>query len=211
MGLDKTFALLAGKPVIAHSLAAFAAAECVDEIILVGRAELLGALRDLAGSHRVVEGGAQRQDSVAAGLRALEASCKYVAVHDAARPLIEPAQIAGVCEAARAYGGAALVAPVTETLKRADAERFVIGSIEREGVYAMQTPQIFRRDWLEEAYALVAREKVSITDEVSALQRAGRRVFFVENTRPNLKITYPSDLALAEFFLARSTDRSPTA
>lgn len=211
MGFDKTFALLAGKPVIAHSLGAFTAAECIGEIILVGRAESLGALRDLAGSHRVVEGGEHRQDSVAAGLRALPANCEYVAVHDAARPLIEPAQIREVYEAAQAHGGAALVAPVTDTLKRADAERFAVESVERTGVYAMQTPQIFRRDWLDEAYAEVAREGLTITDEVSALQRAGRRVFLVENTRPNLKITYASDLALAEFFLAHSRDRSPTA
>lgn len=208
MGFDKTFALLANRPVIAHSIAAFERAKCVGEIVLVARTGALAALRSLAGKHRVVEGGAQRQDSVAAGLATLREDCEFVAVHDAARPLIQPGEIAAVYEAARKHGGAALAAPVNDTLKRADEERFVAESIERAGVWAMQTPQIFRRDWLEEAYARVAEEGLAITDEVSALQRAGRRVFLVENTQPNLKITYPADLAVAEWLLGHSRDRS---
>ncbi len=203
MGFDKTFAMLAGRPVIAHTIAAFEAAACVDAIVIVSRAERVEALQALAPRHRVVAGGAERQDSVAAGLRALSAECDYVAVHDAARPLISAQQIEQVLEAARGCGAAALAAPVTDTLKRADADNFFTDSIEREGVFAMQTPQIFSRPLLEEAYALVQQEGRAITDEVSALQHLGRRVALVRNEEPNLKITFPADLALAELLLAR--------
>ncbi len=201
MGLDKTFALLAGQPVVAHTIAAFEAAKCVDEIIIVGRAERVEELRALAPRHRVVAGGLQRQDSVAAGLAVLPATCRFVAVHDAARPLVRPAQIAEVLAAAQAHGGAALAAPVTDTLKRADSSRVVCGSVERENLFAMQTPQIFARDLLVEAYAAVAKGQLSITDEVSALEHLGHTVVLVANSEPNLKITYPADLALAELLL----------
>ncbi len=207
MGFDKTFASLGGKPVIVHAITAFEAAACVDEILLVGRAEGWHGFRALieensfAKVRDVVAGGAERQESVAAGLAALSAECDYVAVHDAARPLIRPEQIEQVFAAAREHGGAALAAPITDTLKRADAEHFVCGSVERERLFGMQTPQIFARALLEEAYAVVAARKLSITDEVSAVELLGRRVVLVSNAEPNLKITFPADLALAELVL----------
>lgn len=220
MGVDKTFAQLAGKPVIAHTVAAFEAAPCVEEIIVVGRAERLEELREafaregFSKVRNILAGGLHRQDSVAAGLGALAVECRYVAVHDAARPLITVDQIASVLEAARRHGGAALAAPVTDTLKRADTSRAVCASVDREGVYAMQTPQIFARELLDEAYALVSTRQLSITDEVSAVEHLGRRVMLVSNDGPNLKITFPADLALAEVLLTRrerSRDHSPTA
>lgn len=220
MGFDKTFAQLDGQPVIAHTIAAFETAECVAEIILVGQAERLGDLRELSAEQRfakvknIVAGGVHRQDSVAAGLAALASSCEYVAVQDAARPLVSAAQIARVLEAARLHGAAALAAPVADTLKRTDGDHFVSGSVERENVYAMQTPQIFRREILEQAVALVAARQLSITDDVSAVQHLGRKVFLVLNDEPNLKITFPADLALAEALLTHrrcSTSRASTA
>lgn len=209
MGFDKTFALLAGTPVIAQTLAAFEGTECVRDIIVVGRAERLDEIQELVRQHRftkvreVIEGGRHRQDSVAAGLEVVGEDCAYVAVHDAARPLISPEQIQAVFEAAQLHGAAALAAPVNDTLKRVDAAQFVCGSIERENVFAMQTPQIFSRELLREAYAQVAAENLAITDEVSAIQHLERKVFLVRNDKPNFKITFPSDLALAEALLAR--------
>lgn len=203
MGFDKTFALLNGRPVIAHSIAAFEATASVSEIIMVGREDRLSELRKLTSAkvRQIVAGGIHRQDSVANGLRALSPEAQFVAVHDAARPLVRPEQIEKVFARAKETGAATLASPVRDTLKRADAERFVAGSISREDVYAMETPQIFSRDLLEQAYAAVADQKLAITDEVSALERLAHRVAVVPNEQFNLKITYPADLLLAELIL----------
>ncbi|MEP6822298.1 MAG: 2-C-methyl-D-erythritol 4-phosphate cytidylyltransferase [Chthoniobacterales bacterium] len=218
MGFDKTFAPLGGRPVIAHTVAAFESAACVEEIILVGRAERLGELRDVVTRYsfpkvrHVVAGGVLRQHSVSAGLAALAPGCRFVAVHDAARPLVTAAQIERVLAAAQTHGGAALASPVTDTLKRAGQDHVVCGAVEREGLFAMQTPQIFARDALQEAYARVAAGRLSITDEVSAFEHLGRKVVLVRNDETNLKITFPADLALAEWLLAhqqRAKDGPP--
>ena len=203
MGFDKTFSVIAGKTVVEHSVAAFDAAPSVSEIILVGRAERLEQLR--AFSFRkvraVVAGGIQRQDSVAAGLRQLGAEAKYVAVHDAARPLVTPEHIELVFAEAELAGAAALAARVKDTLKRADEHRFVAASISRQHVYAMETPQIFERGLLEEAYEVVQARQIPITDEVSAVEELGRKVLLVPNETLNLKITYPADLQIAQLVL----------
>ena len=209
MGFDKLFALLGGEPVIAHTLNAFERADCVDEIILVGRVERLPELQEFvrrAESRKVrhvVAGGQHRQDSVRAGLNLLAPGVRYVAVHDAARPFITAEQIGRVLELARQHGAAALAEPITDTIKRADENRFVSVGIDRAGLYAMQTPQIFSRDLLVDAYAAVAADKLSITDEVSAVEHLGAKVLLVPNDQFNLKITFPRDLRLAESFLSQ--------
>jgi 2-C-methyl-D-erythritol 4-phosphate cytidylyltransferase len=207
MGMDKLFALVGGKPVIAHTLDAFEHTDCVDEIIFVGRAERLPELQELVRRaesrkvHHVLAGGQHRQDSVRAGLNLLAPGARYVAVHDAARPFITAEQIGRVFELAREHGAAALAEPITDTLKRADENRFVSGGVDRERLYAMQTPQIFSRDLLVDAYNAVAANKLSITDDVSAIEHLGAKVLLVPNDQFNLKITFPRDLLLAESFL----------
>jgi 2-C-methyl-D-erythritol 4-phosphate cytidylyltransferase len=206
MGFDKLFALVSGKPVIAHTIAAFERTDCVDEIILVGRADGLGELGKIIGQptkvKQVVEGGAERSDSVRAGLEHLNPESDFVAVHDAARPLVTPEKITRVFEVCRTSGGAASLAePINDTLKRADADLVVKEPVDRNGVYAMQTPQVFARKLLEEAYRLIAKKNVSVTDEVSAVELLGGKIVLVPNHDFNFKITYPRDLPLAEFVL----------
>ena len=206
MGFDKLFALVSGKPVIAHTIAAFERTDCVNEIILVGRADSLGELRKIAGEStklkQIVAGGAERSDSVRAGLDHLNPKSDFVAVHDAARPLVTPEKITRVFEVCRTTGGAATLAePINDTLKRADVDLAVKESVDRSGVYAMQTPQVFEKKLLEEAYQLVARKNVSVTDEVSAVELLGHKVVLVPNHDFNFKITYPRDLPMAEFVL----------
>ena len=204
MGFDKTFAMLGDMPVVAHSIAAFEATKAVAEIIVVGREERLADLREIIAEKQfqkirdVVPGGEQRQDSVRQGLSYVAADCDFIAVHDAARPLVTPAQIQLVYDAARRHRAASLAAPVTDTLKRATEDRIVCGSVDREHLYAMQTPQIFARELLLDAYDTVAAKKISITDEVSAVEQLGRAVVLVANAEPNFKITFPADLAYAE-------------
>ena len=204
VGFDKLFALLAGRPVIEHSIAAFERSKCVDEIIIVGRANRIDSLRALTSQFRkvgaIIPGGDRRQDSVRAGLDAVF-NADFIAVHDAARPLISAKEIERVFAAAVEHGAAALAAPIRETLKIANGNHCVIGSIDRENVFAMQTPQIFARDLLVKAYDRVAKDSLAITDEVSAVQHAGGHTIIIKAEDYNPKITFPNDLAFAELIL----------
>jgi len=215
MGFDKLFALVSGKPIIAHTIAAFERTSCVEEIILVGRADGLGELQKIIGQptkvKQIVAGGAERSDSVRAGLDHLNLKSDFVAVHDAARPMITPEKITRVFDVCRTTGGAAALAePINDTLKRADLDLAVKESVDRNGVYAMQTPQVFARRLLEEAYRLVAKKNISVTDEVSAVELLGCKVVLVPNHDFNFKITYPRDLPLAEFVLKQRASLPPS-
>jgi 2-C-methyl-D-erythritol 4-phosphate cytidylyltransferase len=207
MGSDKLFAIIAGETVMAHAVRAFNCAASVAEIIVVARQERHDEIRKIADDagfkkiRSIVCGGERRQDSVRAGLDRIDRGAGYVAVHDAARPLVTAEQIDRTFERCRVHGAAALAQPVNDTLKRADADVFVIGSVDRHQLYAMQTPQIFDRQLLENAYRAVYAENISVTDEVSAVERLGHKVALVLNSDFNFKITYPRDLPMAEFVL----------
>jgi 2-C-methyl-D-erythritol 4-phosphate cytidylyltransferase len=211
MGFDKLFAGIAGRPVIAHTIHAFERASCVGEIIVVARedrnAEIKTIVRDenFKKVRSIIPGGRHRQDSVRAGLGHLNAATKYVAVHDAARPLITAEQIELAFEQCRIHAAVSLAEPISDTLKYADAEFFVTGPVDRHQLYAMQTPQIFERQLIEDAYRAVYAENASVTDEVSAVERLGRKVILFPNKDLNFKITYPRDLALVEFVLKQRT------
>ena len=211
MGFDKLLAPLAGQPVIAHTVTAFAQTKSVSDIVLVTQAdrvaEFQNLLRSQAKVRTVISGGEHRQDSVQAGIKGLSGDTKYVAVHDAARPLITPEEIERVFEQARMHEAAALAEPVSDTLKRVDANHTVSGSVDRSELYAMQTPQIFARDLIEEAYRAVFSKGLRITDEVSAVESLGRKVVLVSGADFNFKITYERDLRLAEFILQERTKR----
>jgi 2-C-methyl-D-erythritol 4-phosphate cytidylyltransferase len=184
MGFDKLFAVIAGEPVIAHPIRAFERATSVGEIVVVAREERHDEIRKISRDRgfkkvlSIVPGGERRQDSVRAGLDRINHDAKYVAVHDAARPLITPEQI-----------------------ERAFAECRVHGSVDRHQIYAMQTPQIFERKLLEDAYRAVYAENILVTDEVSAVERLGYKVALVLDDDFNLKITYPRDLPVADFII----------
>jgi 2-C-methyl-D-erythritol 4-phosphate cytidylyltransferase len=211
-GFDKLLAKIGGRSVIQHAVAAFENAECVTEIIVVCRDT--ESMRDLIGPahftkvRAVVRGGERRQDSVQAGLKELTENPEFVAVHDAARPLITPREIERVFLAAQKHDAAVLAAPVTDTLKFADANQVVSGSIERQNVFAMQTPQIFRCELLVEAYERVSKDSVTITDEVSAIEYTGGKVVIVPAEDHNLKITFATDLPIAEFILEQRISSS---
>jgi 2-C-methyl-D-erythritol 4-phosphate cytidylyltransferase len=204
-GFDKLFAELAGRPLIAHTIAAFQQAQSVVEIVLVGRESILDSLRAFTAQfpkiRAVICGGERRQDSVQNGLSAIS-EVEFVAVHDGARPLITPGEIERVFSAAKEHGAAALAAPVTETLKIADAEGYVIGSIDRQHVFTMQTPQIFARRLLIDAYGRLRDAAFTVTDEVSAVEHAGGNVAIVVTRDHNPKMTFASDLPIAEFILS---------
>ena len=207
MGFDKLFAVIAGKPVIAHTIRAFERANSVKRIIVVAREDRHDEIKKIVREEKsekiqsIVPGGKHRQDSVRAGLDHLKPGATYVAIHDAARPLITAEQIESVFEQCRIHVAASLAEPISDTLKYVDTAFFVTGSVDRHQLYAMQTPQVFERRVIEDAYRAVYEENASVTDEVSAVERLGRKIILVPNKDLNFKITYPRDLALAEFVL----------
>ncbi len=204
MGFDKLAALLAGIPVLKRSLAAFLATDAIDSIVVVcpeDRWEWLAQGEIFNKPVTRVDGGTDRQDSVARGLAALPAGAKWVAVHDGARPLVHPADISRCVQEAAIHRAATLARRVTETLKRSNPENFSEQAVSRENLWLMETPQVFSVELLRAAYAKVIEDRLSITDEVSAVEAVGVAVKFVESTHPNLKITTPADLALAEALL----------
>ena len=207
MGFNKLLALLAGVPVLRRTLGQFQACADVSEIIVVGGDEVREQIRHwqqaggLSKLVAVIAGGAERHLSVWAGIQACSTQTKVIAVHDGARPLITPTQISKCINAAREQQVAACARPMTETIKRADASGCITESLDRTGVWVMETPQVFAKELLVRAYEAVIRDGALVTDEVSAMQHIGVPVFVVENTAPNPKITFPADLILAERFL----------
>lgn len=202
MGFDKLASPLAGVPVLRRTLDAFLAADSIAEVVVVcpaERWELLGG--GFPKPVRQVQGGANRQDSVAAGLAALSENAELVAVHDGARPLVSAEDIDRCVAAAAEYRAAALARRVTETLNRSDTGDFSRQTVSREHLWFMETPQVFEVPLLREAYDVVRSRGLTVTDEVSALEEIGVRVKLVESRHPNLKITTPADLALVEAIL----------
>lgn len=203
MGFDKLASDLGGMPVLRRTVAAFLAAKSIRSVVLVCPEErwcLLDGM-DFPKPVTRADGGTDRQDSVAAGLATLEPDCKWVAVHDGARPLIDPAEIDLCVAAAATHRAAALARRATETMKRSDAEDFCTEGVSRENLWCMETPQVFEVALLREAYAAVAARGLRVTDEVSAVQSLGVPTMFIESRHPNLKITTPADLALAAALL----------
>ena len=217
MGFDKLFTPLAGKPVIWHSLKAFSDCSEIDDIVVVAREDRMGEFEKLLAAENmpkvktVIAGGNERHDSVWNGLQAIASEgCQFVAIHDGARPLTTPKLIRAVLEMARVHGAACCASPIPDTVKRASIEQMVQESVERAGLWAMQTPQIFSAGLILQAYASVIAKRELVTDEVSAVQKLGKRIALFKNEDWNFKITFPHDIELAEHVLAlRANKKSP--
>lgn len=212
MGIDcpKQYLQLLNKPILGWVLQALLAEPRIRGIALVVSAqdERAAGLPELA--HPAIErviGGAERQDSVLCGLDALAKRARnndWVLVHDAARPCLHPEDLSRLIECTHnpAFSGGILATPVADTLKRADAKGHVVQTVSRSGLWRALTPQIFRLGHLRAALTGAARERVSVTDEAQAMERAGHVVWLVPGRADNLKITYLEDLALARAVLS---------
>lgn len=202
-GGPKAFVEVGGRPLIAWSLAAFAAAETIGEVVVVAPAGCRGEPA-LAGCE-VVPGGDTRAESVVAGLRAVRGD--VVVVHDAARPLVTTElidRVVGRLEESEADGVIA-AAPVADTLKKAGEGGMIVGTVDRAGLWGAQTPQAFRVDALRaaQASAIEAGELDLATDEAWLIERVGGTVLLEEAGSANLKVTEGADLAVAEALLRR--------
>jgi 2-C-methyl-D-erythritol 4-phosphate cytidylyltransferase len=213
MGLpDKVLLPIAGTPVIVHSLCAALASPAVNAAVIVAGAHTLDAIEALvptlvAGKPiQVVTGGARRQDSVLAGIRAATGmGAMIVAVHDGARPLVPSALFDATIEAAREQGGAIAAVPVADSLKRVE-HGVVAASVSRDYLWAAQTPQSFAVDRLLEAFEEADRRLLDVTDESGLFEALGWPVGIVEGDPSNMKLTRASDIPMLEaLYHARNT------
>jgi 2-C-methyl-D-erythritol 4-phosphate cytidylyltransferase len=210
LGADrpKAFVQVAGRALLVHALDALAASQEIDQVIPVlgqndGSAwgELASQLDSISKLSDPIIGGAERQDSMAAGLAALAADVSHVAVHDAARPLVSPADVDRVVQAAKRAGAAILAVPVRDTIKRVRAGR-IVETPPRSECFAAQTPQVFEVGILREALAKAALDGRIGTDEAEIVEALGIEVCVVEGDPGNIKVTDAEDLLLAERLLA---------
>ena len=203
----KQFLLLAGTPIIFHTLKPFEQCDRIQEVIVVLPAEESAAFLALAGKQglrklsRVVPGGKTRADSVKRGLSTIRsASAGIVAVHDGVRPFVTVDEIDSVVAAAEADGAAILVAPATDTIKQVSGGS-VVKTLDRQELRRALTPQCFRYELLRKAYEHADVDDPALTDESALVERIGARVTTVEGSSRNIKITTQQDLLIAEAFL----------
>ena len=199
-GGDKVFAQLGGKPVLAWVIDTFQRCDAVDQMVVVVSETGLERCRQLIAGERwskvtdVCIGGKWRQDSVRAGLNKL-GQCDWVIVHDGARPLVTEELINRGVREARETGAEVAAVPVTDTIKVVEDNRLVKQTLPRHNLWAVQTPQVFRFDIISEAYRRMPDE---VTDDASLVEQLGYKVKLYMGSYDNIKVTTPSDLALAE-------------
>jgi 2-C-methyl-D-erythritol 4-phosphate cytidylyltransferase len=196
----KPFALLDNRPVWLHAAEKFTGRSDVKQTLLVIAPEDREAFQSKMGANaallgiEVIDGGAERHDSVANALARVRPEVDFVAVHDAARPCIAEAWIDAVFAAAEKSGAAILAAPISGTLKRVAGD-VIQETVARDGLWEAQTPQVFRRQWLIDAFA--RRSGPPATDDAQLIERLGHKVTVVPCSAMNLKITTKEDLRLA--------------
>lgn len=206
-GVPKQYLPLAGVPLLTRTLQALWASECLDGLVLVvppGHEER--CLREIVGPFgisvdAVVPGGKDRQASVYAGLLHTRAETDLILVHDGARPFVTPAVVRAAVTAAAEFGGAVVAVPVTDTIKVADQDGWLVETPERGRLWAAQTPQVFRAGLFREAHALALRDGFRSTDDSALVERLGHPVRLVPGSAENLKITATADLVLADQIL----------
>ncbi len=215
-GTPKQFLSLDGVPIFVHTLRKFSGSSVIDMIYLGVRSEekeRVGpalANERLAKPVRVVDGGATRHETVAKALEAAPADTEVVLVHDAVRPFVGLEMIGRVVEAARRDGAAILGIPSVDTVKQVE-QQTILGTLPRERIVLAQTPQAFRYPILREAFTRAKTEDFVGTDESSLVERLGLNVTVLMGSDRNIKITKPSDLALARLYLVQETELLGTA
>lgn len=202
-GVDKIFASLLGKPLLAHSVDVFQQCPAIDEVVIVLSQDKLEAGQRLVREYnwsKVIEvcpGGVRRQDSVREGLKRLS-GCQWVVIHDGARPCLGVDLIERGLELARESGAAIAAIPVKDTIKVVSPDAFVEETPLRHSLWTVQTPQVFRFDIIDEAHRKAQGE---VTDDATLVEQLGYRVKVYPGSDTNIKVTTPEDLALAEAIL----------
>ncbi len=202
--VKKQFLLIKDIPVIVHTVLAFEKSEIIDDIVIVTAKEDIAKTNGLVKQYGlnkvsdIVAGGDTRTDSVRNGLMYVKSD--FVAIHDGVRPCIKEERIKQVVEEAKKYGGAALGAPVTDTLKAVENEK-IKNTVDRNGLWQIQTPQCFNTEILKKAYT--ENDEEIYTDDCQLFEISGMAVKVVSGDKNNIKITTGEDLELAEFLLEK--------
>jgi 2-C-methyl-D-erythritol 4-phosphate cytidylyltransferase/2-C-methyl-D-erythritol 2,4-cyclodiphosphate synthase len=203
-GQPKQLLMLGGRPILQRSVEAFTRCPAIDQVVVALPPELIANpppyLLNNGSRVTIVEGGDRRQDSVARAFARIDSRTNIVVIHDAARPLVTDDLIQRTIHAAAQYGAAIAALPARDTVKRADAEQMIAGTLARQEIFLAQTPQAFQTDVLRAALARATSE-THATDEAMLAEQAGQRVRLVEGDPRNLKITTPDDFAMAESLL----------
>jgi 2-C-methyl-D-erythritol 4-phosphate cytidylyltransferase len=212
----KQFRSLGGLPLLVHSLRVFQSSPVIDAVILaVPEADLDYCRREIVESHgftkvaRVVAGGRERQDSVRNALGVVDERANVIVIHDAVRPCVTDAMVTQVVEAAAGDGAAIIALPMRDTVKQVGGDRLIERTIDRKPLWLAQTPQAFRRDWLDEAHRKAQAEGLAATDDAYLVEWMGHPVRVIEGNGENIKVTRPEDLIIAEAILASRTGRIP--
>lgn len=202
-GMDKAFLSLGSKPIVAWSLLAFQTCSDIDSIILVVRKDQVLAAKSvihmfgISKLFAIVAGGGKRQDSVMAGMAAMDPDTRMIVVHDSARPCVTPDLISETVKYAKRHGSAIAASRIWDTVKYVEKGNTVDRTLDRTKLWAVQTPQAFTADLLKRAYKAVVEQNVTVTDEAGAVELIGEPVRLVECVRPNIKITTVGDMPLA--------------
>jgi len=212
----KPFTNLDGRPVWLRTAEHFVTRDDVCQCLIVVAPEDQELFRRRYAANmaflniKIANGGKERFDSVANALAMLTAEVEFVAIHDAVRPCVTSAMIDAVFARAAQTGAALLGVPVTDTVKRGNGHQQVQETLSRQDIWLAQTPQVFRRDWLEAAYADRGKLKQPITDDAQLVEAAGHPVHLVIGSASNLKITTKEDVFLAEAILKSRPKPKPS-
>lgn len=207
-GADKLFTPVTGRPALSRTLEAFAACRYISEIILVVRPAVLDKARMLATEwgggklKAVIPGGSTRAESSWRGVSAVSPEAELIAIHDGARPLVTEPVIFDAVRCAWEHGAAAPAIPVKDTIKESEGG-FVTNTPERSRLFAVQTPQVFSASLIQNALSYAVENRLPLTDDCSAVEALGQKVFLSQGSEENIKITTPLDIELAEGILRR--------
>lgn len=211
--LNKQYMELLGRPVLTYSLDLFEKSELVDKVVVVANLSDLDYCQNniikkygYKKVEAVIPGGAERQDSVWAGINYCTEPGGYIAVHDGARPLLSNELFYKLVQQAKRFGAAVPGVAPRDTLKTIDAQGLVIETLDRSKISAIQTPQIFKYDLIAQAYRQAYADGFRGTDDASLYEKYIGRVKVIEGENHNLKITTPTDLTIAEILLGGNTD-----
>lgn len=205
-GTDKQFIMIDGIPVVVRSMLAFEKCDSIMEIIVVTKEESIEKIRSYASEYnitklsKVVAGGSTRQESVTNGVRVISDDSSIIAVHDGARPLVDPVNIERTIADARIFSGAVLGVPVKDTIKTV-SDGLITDTPPRSSLYITQTPQVFKRSVYLRGIEFAMRNHLDFTDDCQLAEAIGVKVCMTTGDYKNIKITTPEDAAIAEAIL----------
>lgn len=207
--IPKQYQLAAGRPLLSWTVSRFEKASSIDRIVIVAAEDyLLHVNNKIVNPYgfdkvfKIVPGGETRAESVLKGIDALPISTSFVAIHDGARPLVDPEDIDRVVREAHEHRAAILGRPVSDTVKRA-REGIIFATVDRDNLYRAETPQVFQFDLIREAYHEAMEKDIKLTDDASAVEALGFMVKMVEPEKTNPKVTTPEDFAFVGMMLER--------